>query len=40
MMPATLLEGVPRRRCRWREEVFGPVAMLEPFEDFEEALRR
>ncbi len=35
----TLLERVPHTAKLWREEVFGPVAVLEPYEDFEEAVR-
>ncbi|MBK9756413.1 MAG: aldehyde dehydrogenase family protein [Nannocystis sp.] len=38
MIPATLLEGVPRELPLCADEVFGPVAMLEPFDDFAEAL--
>ena len=37
-LPAMLLEKVPRNSELYRQEVFGPVAMLEPFEDFEQAL--
>ena len=37
-MQATLLEQVPDDVRLYREEVFGPVAMLEPFEDFDQAL--
>jgi acyl-CoA reductase-like NAD-dependent aldehyde dehydrogenase len=40
MLPATLLEGVPRDADLYRKEAFGPVACLEPFDDFEEALAR
>jgi acyl-CoA reductase-like NAD-dependent aldehyde dehydrogenase len=36
---ATLLEGVPRDAKVCREEVFGPVAVIEPFDDFDEALQ-
>ena len=39
-IPATLLEKVPRGSDLYRKEVFGPVACLEPFEDFEHALDR
>ncbi len=35
---ATLLEGVPREAKAYAEEVFGPVALLTPFEDFDAAL--
>jgi acyl-CoA reductase-like NAD-dependent aldehyde dehydrogenase len=38
MMPATLLEGVPDDQPLCSEEVFGPVAILAPFDDFEDAL--
>jgi len=38
MMPATLLEDVPATLPLCREEVFGPVAILAPFDDFEAAL--
>ncbi len=38
MIPATLLEGVPRELPLCADEVFGPVAMLEPFDEFDEAL--
>ncbi len=34
---ATLLEGVPHTAKVQREEVFGPIACLEPFEDFRAA---
>ncbi|MEO0586141.1 MAG: aldehyde dehydrogenase family protein [Planctomycetota bacterium] len=36
----TLLEGVPAGAMLCREEVFGPVAYLEPFDGFGEALDR
>lgn len=36
----TLLENVPESDPIVREEVFGPVATLSPFDDFEEALDR
>ena len=38
MMPATLLEGVPRATDLYREEAFGPVAMFSTFTDFDAAL--
>ena len=38
MVEATLLEGVPRTCDLYREEVFGPVAVLSRFTDFSEAL--
>ena len=40
MLRATLLEGVPHDAELYRQEVFGPVACLEPFDDFDEALAR
>lgn len=40
MIPATLLENVSRGAKLCREEVFGPVAVLEPYDEYEEALRR
>ncbi len=40
MLPATLLENVPRDADVYRKEVFGPVACLESFDDFEDALAR
>src|SRR5690606_21330583 len=38
MLEATLLEGVPGDCELQRQEAFGPVALLERFEDFEAAL--
>jgi len=38
MLEATLLENVPRGSTVCVEEAFGPVAVLEPFDDFEAAL--
>jgi acyl-CoA reductase-like NAD-dependent aldehyde dehydrogenase len=38
MLAATLLEGVPRTTKLYREEAFGPVAMLSAFTDFSAAL--
>lgn len=38
MLAATLLEGVPRDCTLYREEAFGPVAFLAPFDDFDAAL--
>ncbi len=40
MFPATVLEGVPDSEPLYAEEAFGPVAVLEPFDDFDAALRR
>jgi acyl-CoA reductase-like NAD-dependent aldehyde dehydrogenase len=40
MLPATLLEGVPHDADLWRREAFGPVAVIEPFDDFADALAR
>src|SRR5690606_14032425 len=38
MVPATLMENVPRDCDLYRQEVFGPVACRQPFDDFNEAL--
>lgn len=38
MLEATLLENVPRHAKLNTEEAFGPVALLEPFNDFSKAL--
>jgi acyl-CoA reductase-like NAD-dependent aldehyde dehydrogenase len=38
MLEATLLEGVDRSARLYREEAFGPVAILSSFTDFEAAL--
>lgn len=35
----TVLEGVPRDNCLWKEEVFAPVAILERFETLADAIR-
>ncbi len=40
LLPAAMLERVPRDADLYRKEVFGPVAMMEPFDDFEDALDR
>ncbi|WP_186236359.1 aldehyde dehydrogenase family protein [Burkholderia gladioli] len=40
MFEATLLEKVGRDQDLYRKEAFGPVALLEPFERFEDALAR
>ena len=39
MVEATLLEAVPEDQSIVCEEAFGPVAVLSPFEDFDDALR-
>ncbi len=38
MLRATVLTDVPHTTKLWREEVFGPVAVLEPFRDWDQAL--
>jgi acyl-CoA reductase-like NAD-dependent aldehyde dehydrogenase len=38
LMPPTVLTNVTRDMKVWREEIFGPVATLTPFEGFDEAL--
>ncbi|HEX7481291.1 MAG TPA: aldehyde dehydrogenase family protein [Polyangiales bacterium] len=38
LLPATLLENVPRTARLCAQEAFGPVAILEPFDDFDAAL--
>ena len=38
MLDATLLEGVAKGESVREEEAFGPVALLEPFDDFHQAL--
>jgi acyl-CoA reductase-like NAD-dependent aldehyde dehydrogenase len=40
MLDATLLENVPGDVTLACEEVFGPVAVLAPYDDFDEALQR
>jgi len=40
MVEPTLLENVPGDETICREEVFGPVALLAKFSDFDDALRR
>lgn len=40
MVPATLLEGVPHDSDLYRKEAFAPVALLEPFDDFDDAIAR
>ena len=39
MLEASLLEDVPAECPLYAEEAFGPVALLQPFADFEHALR-
>jgi acyl-CoA reductase-like NAD-dependent aldehyde dehydrogenase len=40
LLPAALLEDVPRDADLYRKEAFGPVACLESFDDFDDALVR
>ena len=40
MLPAALLEDVPRSSDLYRKEAFGPVATLEAFNDFDDAIAR
>ena len=40
LLEATVLEGVPEDAPLCAEEAFGPVMLLQPFRDFDEALRR
>ena len=37
---ATIVENVPHDSALNRKEAFGPVAILEPFDDFDEVLAR
>ena len=39
ILEATLLEGVPKEEAICAREAFGPVAVLSPFRDFDDALR-
>ncbi len=39
MLEASVLENVPRNTSLYAEEAFGPVALITPFTDFEDALR-
>ena len=38
LIPATVLTGVTREMKVWNQEVFGPVVVLMPFDDFAQAL--
>lgn len=40
LLPATLLADVPHASDLYRKEAFGPVACIEPFEDFDDAIAR
>ncbi len=40
MLEATVMEGVPNDEPLYAEEAFGPVALLDRFTDFADALRR
>ena len=40
LLPAALMERVPRDADLYRREVFGPVACIESFSDFDDALAR
>ncbi len=40
MLPAALLENVPRTSDLYRKEAFGPVACIEAFDHFEDAVKR
>lgn len=40
MLPAALIENAPRDSDLYRKEAFGPVACIEPFDVFDEAVRR
>ena len=40
VLEAALLENVPETEDIWRKEVFGPVAVLSCFSDFDEVLKR
>jgi len=39
-LPASLLENVPHDSDLYRKEAFGPVAGMEAFDDFDDALAR
>jgi acyl-CoA reductase-like NAD-dependent aldehyde dehydrogenase len=38
LIPATVLTGVTREMKVWNQEIFGPVVVLTPFDDFAQAL--
>ena len=38
MHEPTILTGVPREAALWREEAFGPVIVINPYDEFEEAV--
>src|SRR5690606_31299585 len=40
LLPATLLEDLPHASALYRQEAFGPVAAIEPFDDYADALAR
>jgi acyl-CoA reductase-like NAD-dependent aldehyde dehydrogenase len=40
LLPAALLEDVPHAGDLYRKEAFGPVACIEPFADYDDALER
>ena len=40
MLPAALLENVPRNADLYRKEAFGPVACIESFDDFDQPIAR
>lgn len=40
MLPAALLENVPRNSDLYRKEAFGPVACIEAFDHFDDAVKR
>ena len=40
MLPASLLENVPHDADLYRKEAFGPVACIEAFDDFDDAIAR
>lgn len=40
LMPAHVLSGVPADAALSREEAFGPVVIVDPFDDFDDALDR